>query len=129
MLLSLGFFLLVTAWAQLLPIEPLPLTLLGAIVGGGDDVGDSYFGHDRCALAYRAHGHYVVTSQWHGPHGHTYMARPWPRMYSEVMQQLSLLQPFCGSTLCAATTTPRNNVYCSYSIHPASRCCTDSQAR
>jgi hypothetical protein len=53
-LLSLGFFLLVTAWAQLLPIEPLPLTLLGAIVGGGDDGGDNYFGHDRCALASRA---------------------------------------------------------------------------
>jgi hypothetical protein len=45
---------------------------------------------------------------------------------------LSLLhqdQPFCGSTLCTATTTPQNNVCCSYSIHLASRCCTDSQAR
>ena len=46
-LLTLAFFLLVTAWAQLLSVEPPPLTALGALVGGGGADEDNYFGHDR----------------------------------------------------------------------------------
>eukprot|EP00036_Acanthoecidae_sp_10tr_P014366 CAMPEP_0206296456 /NCGR_PEP_ID=MMETSP0106_2-20121207/5678_1 /ASSEMBLY_ACC=CAM_ASM_000206 /TAXON_ID=81532 /ORGANISM="Acanthoeca-like sp., Strain 10tr" /LENGTH=212 /DNA_ID=CAMNT_0053727115 /DNA_START=73 /DNA_END=711 /DNA_ORIENTATION=- len=65
--LTLGFFLLVTTWAQLVAVPPPPLTVLAQLGGGAPD---PYFDHDRHAEYCRRFGKWVAVwglPEWIGP--------------------------------------------------------------